>query len=81
MKLFRIFQTVNNDYDTYDSAVVCAPDEETARRMCPFSGEVQAADSWSKHTWAPFDCVKAEYLGEAREGMPVGLVTSSFNAG
>lgn len=31
MKLFLISQTQNNDYDTYDSAVVTAPDEETAK--------------------------------------------------
>lgn len=27
MKLYRIWQTVNDDYDTFDSAVVAAYDE------------------------------------------------------
>lgn len=81
MKLFRIFQRVNNEYDTYDSAVVCAPDEQTARRMSPDNGQVQEENSWNRNTWACFEAISAEYLGEAREGMPVGVVVSSFNAG
>lgn len=35
MKIYKIFQTVNNDYDTYDSAIVFAESEEDARRICP----------------------------------------------
>ena len=37
MKLWKISQTVNTGYDTYDSAVVAAEDEATARRMSPSS--------------------------------------------
>ena len=37
MKLYRIWQTVNNDYDTFDSAVVAAYDEEDARSIHPIS--------------------------------------------
>lgn len=35
MKLFRISQTVNTDYDTYSKAIVVAKDEEDARRIHP----------------------------------------------
>ena len=35
MKLYRIWQTVNEDYDTFDSAVVAAYDEEDARSIHP----------------------------------------------
>lgn len=80
MKLFLISQKVNNDYGTYDSAVVCAPDEETARRMDPGGGTPKEGD-WDHYCWAPYEAVSAEYLGEARDGMPVGLVVASFNAG
>lgn len=41
MKLYRISQTVNSGYDTYDSAVVAAESEEDARHMQP-SGAVPA---------------------------------------
>jgi hypothetical protein len=37
MNLYRISQQINNDYDTYDSAVVCAENEEEARRTHPSS--------------------------------------------
>lgn len=35
MKLFLISQEENDDYDTYDEAVVCAESEEDAKRICP----------------------------------------------
>mgnify|MGYP001571839762 CR=1 len=35
MKLFKISQGVRNDYDTYDSAVVCAENEDEARHIHP----------------------------------------------
>ena len=35
MKIYLISQTVNTGYDTYDSAVVIAEDEEEAKRICP----------------------------------------------
>lgn len=74
MKLFLISQTENRDYDTYDSAVVCAPDEETARKVDPSGGS-------RRHTWASPCAVTVEYLGEARKAMPPGIVCASFNAG
>ena len=37
MKLYRIWQEVNNNLDTYDSAVVAATDEEDARSINPES--------------------------------------------
>ena len=38
MKLFLISQKENNDYDTYDSAVVAAENEEIAKEMNPHNG-------------------------------------------
>lgn len=38
MKLFLISQKENNNYDTYDSAVVAAGDAEVARNMNPSGG-------------------------------------------
>lgn len=35
MKLWKISQTVNNDYETYDSAIVAAETEEEARLTHP----------------------------------------------
>lgn len=39
MNLWLISQPVSNEYDTYDSAVVCASTIEEARRIHPGTGE------------------------------------------
>ena len=38
LKIFKISQTENAGYDTYDSAVVCAENEEKAKRIHPENG-------------------------------------------
>jgi len=35
MNLYKLSQDINNNYNTYDSCVVAAPDEETARFIHP----------------------------------------------
>lgn len=85
MKLWRISQTVNRGYDTYDSAVVAAETEEAARMTHP---DIDAKPDWHHEpgrwrlaAWAAPNRVRVEYLGEAREGHPAGVVCASFNAG
>ena len=82
MKLFLISQEQNKDYDTYDSAVVAAPDEETARQMDPSTGK--PANNWSEKygAWCndPEHVVVA-YIGEAAAEVEQGVVCASFNAG
>lgn len=78
MKLWRISQTKNGNHDTYDSAVVAAETEEAARMTHPNYPE------WTgrkEGTWAAAKHVTVEYLGEAREGHPAGVVCASYNAG
>jgi hypothetical protein len=77
MKLYRISQDENNHYDTFDSAVVCAADEEAARMTHPGTGWGRRFLSWC----AEPSGVKVEYIGEAVPGLPVGVVCASFNAG
>jgi hypothetical protein len=76
-KLWLIRQTKNNGYDTYDSAVVAAPDEETARHIHPnnYSLVHSSDDSWVH----PRDVV-VEYLGETDREIS-GVILASFNAG
>ena len=81
MKLFLIAQTQNEDYDTYDSAVVAAPDEETARQMDPATGKPM--EDWRKdyNSWCNGpEHVTVRYLGEAAD-VEQGVVCASFNAG
>ena len=81
MNLYRISQESNNDYDTYDSAIVCAKDETTAKAIHP--GADKEWPSGSKYwDWcATPDQVAAKLIGAAAPGLPVGVVLASFNAG
>lgn len=82
MKLFLISQDQNKDYDTYDSAVVAAADEETARHMDPANGK--PIEDWGKNysSWCNGpEHVTVCYLGEAAYGVEQGVVCASFNAG
>jgi len=84
MKIYLITQNEQNGYDTYDSAVVCAENEEEARGIHP-GPWVENGEPWPQYyyrTWASNpDVVVVKYLGEAIEGMEKGVVVASFNAG
>lgn len=78
MNLYLISQTENEDYDTYDSAVVRAKSEDDARLMHP-SGH---AGPWDRNTWCRSpDAVTVEKIGTAEKGAKRGIVLASFNAG
>lgn len=77
MKLFLISQSQNDGYDTYDSAVVAAPDEEAARRMHP----ADDPDLESTRMWCFPERVIVRYLGEAADDVEQCVVCASFNAG
>lgn len=83
MKLFLISQDENKDYDTYDSAVVCAPDADAARLMDPGGVNGAPADFGSRYSsWcSSADKVAVQLIGDAAPGLPVGVVCASFNAG
>lgn len=83
MKLFLIWQDVNDDWDTHDSAVVVAPDEETARNMDPANGlPVDWNCDWISRRWVSNpDDVQVDYLGEAADGLESCVICASFNAG
>jgi len=84
MKIYLISQEENNSYDTYDSAVVIAPDESYAIDMDPSSGDKidwlkEAKRSWT--SWATNrDSVSVTYLGESAKD-EIMVVCASYNAG
>lgn len=81
MKLWKISQTANRDYDTYDAAIVAARTAEVARTIHP-SGRCDTGDveiPWD--SWCSLDEVTVEYLGMAAEGTKQGVILSSYNAG
>ena len=75
MKIYLISQSVNNNYDTYDAAVVIAAGEEFARDMHPSGYSREYTDDWTTP-----ENVKVEYLGETNE-KEARIVLASFNAG
>ena len=83
MRLYLISQTENTGWDTYDSAVVAAPDEETARNMSPskwHDGEPHTfGDGWDDWATDPKN-VTVTYLGEYVKDEQC-VICASFNAG
>lgn len=78
MKLYRISQTENSEYDTYDAAVVVAATEEQARATLPDGGPFYCR---REDVWADAKFVTVEYLGEAKDGLEAGVVVASYHAG
>jgi len=78
MNLYLLSQTVNNNYDTYDSCVVAAESEDAARRIHPCGRDVV---EWWNQTWVDVKDVKIEYIGTAKEGTERSVILASFNAG
>ena len=91
MNLYLITQTETTGYDTYDAAVVCAPDENAARHMHPSGDNTEGWDTprklWWKAkyahgTWASSpEGVTVKLIGEAAADVVEGVVCASFNAG
>jgi len=87
LNLYRISQTDNDGYDTYDSAVVVAVSAAAAQLIHPgyflereykWWEDDTAYSTWTDH---PTN-VKVELIGVASKGLTQpGVVCSSFNAG
>lgn len=80
MKIYKISQDVNKDYDTYDSAVVYAENEEEAKSIHPNCSILNSTYDYIQ-TWALPENVKVEYLGENPNVTGTYVILASFNAG
>ena len=87
MHLYKISQSVNNNYDTYDSAIVAAASEDDARSIHP-DGDfhpqptgVDVTEESDTYEWCIQKYVNVEYIGEARSNIERGVILSSFIAG
>ena len=76
MNLYLISQDTNNDYDTYDSAVVAAESEDIAQTIHPGNKAWAAMPDWTDA-----ENVSVELIGIAKEGTEQGVICASFNAG
>jgi hypothetical protein len=79
MNLYFISQTVVHGWDTYDSAVVAAENEELARCIHPsredWDGKREDWDGWCNK-----EDVTVKLIGTATEGL-AGVICASYNAG
>ena len=80
MNLYLISQSVNNGYDTYDSAVVCAESEEEARSIHPNGDLDWNGGNGPYGTWCNKDSVSVQLIGSAIDQQK-GIILASFNAG
>ncbi len=78
MNLYKISQTANRGWDTYDSAVVAAETVEAALATHPDKEHEASYGLWE---WTESQNVTVEFLGLAVEGTSAGVILASFNAG
>ena len=80
MKLYRITQNINTWYDTYDSCIVIAENEDEARNNnLTFDDEENSWWSWVKESQK--DKLQIKLLWELMGWEETWLILSSFNAG
>ncbi len=70
MRLYLLSQDVNDGYDTFDSAVVAARNEDEARKTKVGDYE----------EWALLEEVDVKLIGTATKGTEAGVIIASFNA-
>ena len=80
MNIYKIWQTENDDYNTFDSAIVYAETDDEARNIHPYW---IGWDHWlSKRSWVSSpDKVMVEKIGETSLDVKSGVILASFNAG
>jgi len=90
LNIYLLSQNTVKDYDTFDSCIVVAPDEDTARGIHPggfrrWNGRRWVDPRFPHDTerctnWAPAPKVKVTLVGVAAEGVQ-GVLCASYNAG
>jgi len=73
MNIYKCSQSHNDNWDTFDSFVCYANNEEEAKNMKPDYGDCN-------YSWCSPEYVTVELIGTFNN-VEVGLILSSFNAG
>ena len=97
MKIYLLSQDFVSGYDTYDSAIVIAENEDEARKIHPneyvthvtneqWMGTYSGGGEYKNEPddWVKYsdiDKISVKYIGEASKEQQKGLVLASFNAG
>lgn len=80
MNLYYLSQDDRTYWDTYDSCIVCAENEEEAKKIHPNGSifdETEKLKSWAD-SLETIGCTK---IGIAENNVDKGVVIASFNAG
>ena len=81
MKLFKLSQDKNNDYDTYDCCLVAAKSEDEARLIHPYYETDWNGKADRYDTWVDADDVTVECIADTCIYTESKVVIASFNAG
>lgn len=92
MNIYKVKRTDAGGYDTFDSMIVAAKGPATALRIHPddswgdgrmvFNEKEGHWNDGNYSSWVnSLDDLIVEYLGEADEKIPGGVILASFNAG
>lgn len=82
MNIYLIRQSVNTDYDTFDSAVVVAESMDKAMHMHPGSNSGEWDGIYRPYDdWARVEDVEVRFLGTTNVFIKPEVICGSFNAG
>lgn len=84
MNLYLLQQNINQNYDTYDSMIICAADPEEAINLSFGDGLKYNQYQHTHSDWVRYDCkdqIQVKLIGIAASQIQKGIVLSSFNAG
>lgn len=82
MNIYKISQSTNNGYDTFDSAIVIAKDESEARFIYPGSFDMKWPKEHIFNEWCELpEQVIVEYIGKAKPKSKKCVILASYNSG
>ena len=81
MNIYLISQDKNEGYDSFDSAVVVAENEEKAKLIHPCGNTDWDGIKNEYYDWAKAEYVSVELIGIATGNDVPRVICSSFNAG
>ncbi|MGO2981580.1 MAG: hypothetical protein ACTID1_00240 [Pseudolactococcus laudensis] len=95
MNIYKLSQTINDDYETYDSCIVIAENEEEAIKIHPngrqnwdtrgrkLENSYFVYENFDIDDWVEIEDIKVELIGIADRSLngDIEVVCASFNAG
>lgn len=82
LPVFKISQSQNSAYDTYDSAIVVAENSEKAKLISPFDGDDIRHNPYNEYCWVTEPrLVYAEPISETSRYKKPTVICTSYNAG